>query len=96
MACGKPTPAGLSLDAVLGHGLLAGAGQALVLLRALPARCPSCKPSMRPRPDPTADAVLTTSYLVPQLSQRTTIGFPKNKQSTPQCWPLERAAAQSR
>ena len=28
------------------------------------------------------DAVLTTSYLVPQLSQRTTIGFPKNKQST--------------
>ena len=29
------------------------------------------------------DAVLTTSYLVPQLSQRTTVGFPKNKQSTP-------------
>ena len=28
------------------------------------------------------DAVLTTSYLVPQLSQRTTVGFPKNKQST--------------
>ena len=27
------------------------------------------------------DAVLTTSYLVPQLSQRTSIGFPKNKQS---------------
>ena len=29
------------------------------------------------------DGLLTTSYLVPQLSQRTTIGFPKNKQSTP-------------
>ena len=30
------------------------------------------------------DAVLTTSYLVPQLSQRTLIGFPKNKQSPTQ------------
>ena len=29
------------------------------------------------------DAVLTTSYLVPQLSQRTTISFPKKKQSMP-------------
>ena len=29
------------------------------------------------------DAVLTTSYLVPQLSQRTSVGFPKNKQSMP-------------
>ena len=28
------------------------------------------------------DAVLTTSYLVPQFSQRTTVGFPKNKQSS--------------
>ncbi len=28
------------------------------------------------------DAVLTTSYLVPQLSQRITVGFPKNKQTT--------------
>jgi hypothetical protein len=28
------------------------------------------------------DAVLTTSYLVPQLSQRTSIGFPKKKQIT--------------
>ena len=27
------------------------------------------------------DAVLTTSYLVPQLSQRTSIGFPKKKES---------------
>jgi len=27
------------------------------------------------------DAVLTTSYLVPQLSQRTSVGFPKKKQS---------------
>ena len=29
------------------------------------------------------DAVLTTSYLVPQFSQRTSIGFPKNKLSPP-------------
>jgi len=29
------------------------------------------------------DAVLTTSYLVPQLSQRTSIGFPKKGQSMP-------------
>ena len=29
------------------------------------------------------DAVLTTSYLVPQLSQRTTVAFPKKKQSQP-------------
>ena len=29
------------------------------------------------------DTVLTTSYLVPQLSQRTSIGFPKKKQSMP-------------
>ena len=29
------------------------------------------------------DAVLTTSYLVPQLSQRTSISFPKKKQSMP-------------
>ena len=82
MACGEsPAPAGLSLDAVLGHGLLAGAGQALVLLRALPdpsapaaIKINEAQALIQPQ-----DAVLTTSYLVPQLSQRTNIGFPKTK-----------------
>ena len=87
-----------ALDAVLGHGLLAGARQTLVLHGALPdPSAPAARSNEAQALIQQEDAVLTTSYLVPQLSQRNQHRLPQEKtESIPQGWPLECAAAQSR
>ena len=74
-------PAGLFLDAVLGGGLLAGAGQALVLTGPTWPAAPAESRWRSPSTDPTTSCRAHHQLFAPRFSQRISVGFPKSKQN---------------